>query len=476
MLKDYIEQLGDITDFMPESMKQEYQHICVEYLLLLETHDTKKMQRVLRNGVLSRFRHYERPPAKPALFETYIDSLVGGLEATKKTLANSTEILREKLKTHHDTKSMDAFLRSLQAYRKVRSALDLPSSQSLPQFREAAKLLISSLEINDFDYIAHFQLGWLYLWVLGEADKAEKSFDRASVRSLKDDEYFHAFASRHLAFAYFTNKKYKAALEVIQDAREFTDYEHVLVEYEHLVYALYAGKPELVSENMAALSNDHSLYYLMIQTEPKFQENEQLRLLPESIRKSKIEVLKKRFDKRWEHSQMRLIQMEEGCNVNRVYLRTVKKHISDLDETPFIELDEQGKTLEDNIFRITRAGIADEIDKRHKMYTEQINTKRSQYSWANTFGKLVFTASLYIIVALLVLGIYLVLDRYFIPGDSGITVNNWMIGLSIMIFTLIIGFIFTTFETNQVQKLYAKQKLVDDALDKLHKEVNGVSK
>ena len=472
MLKDYLEQLGSITDFMPDSMKREYRHICVEYLLLLETHDVRKMQRVLRNGVLSRF---DKPPAKPDLFETYIDSLVGGLEATKKTLANSTELLREKLKTHHDTKSMDAFLRSLQAYRKVRSALDLPASQSLPQYKEAAKLLISSLKINDFDYVAHFQLGWLYLWVLGEGEKAEQCFDRAAVRSLKDDAYFHAFASRHLAFAYFTNKKYQPALKVIQDTREFTEYEHVLVEYEHLVYALYANKPELLTENMEALSNDHSLYYLMIQTEPKFKEDKLLQTLPETIRKNKITAIQKQFDKRWENSPMRLIQMEEGCNVNRVYLRMVNKYVSDLDDIPFVELDKQGKELEEKIFQLTRAGIADEIDKRHKLYTDQISKKRSKYSWANSMGKFIFTASLYIIIALLVLGIYLVLDRYFIPGDSGITVNNWMISLSIMIFTMIIGFIFTTFETSQVQKLYAKQKLVDDALDKLHKEVNGVS-
>lgn len=475
MLTDYIEKLGSITEFMPKSMTEEYQHICVEYLLLLDTHDTKRMQRILRNGVLSRFRSFDKPPAKPALFETYIDSLVGGLETTKKTLAGSTEKLREKLKKHHDTKSMDAFLRSLQAYRKIRSALDLPASQSLKQYREAAQLLMSSLEINDFDYMAHFQLGWLYLWVLGENDKAAQCFEHAAMRSLKDDEYFHAFASRHLAFSHFTNKKYSQALQVIQETREFTEYEHVLVEYEHLVYALHAKQPELLIENLETLSNDHSLYYLMIQTESKFRSSATLRALPEIIRKNKIATIHKHFDKRWENSQMRLIQMEEGCNVNRVYLRTAKDLMPELDDVPFIELNEKINPLENKIFNLTRAGIASEIDKRHLMYTDQIHTKRSKYAWANKLGKFVFTASLYIIVALLVLGLYLVLDRYFIPGDSGITVNDWMFALSPMIFTLIIGFIFTTFETSQVQKLYAKQRLVDDALNKLHKETNGVS-
>ncbi len=476
MLTDYIEQLGSITEFMPSRMKEEYQHICVEYLLLLETHDTKKTQRILRNGVLSRFRAYDKPPAKPELFEEYIDSLVGGLEITKKTIANSTDQLREKLKTHYDTKAMDAFLRSLQAYRKIRAALDLPASQSFKQFEEAAQLLTSTLSVNDFDYVAHFQLGWLYLWVLGEADKAIQCFDRAAVRSLKGDEYFHAFASRHLAFAYFINENYSQALRVIQETREFTEYEHVLVEYEHLIYALYADKPELVSDNMEALSNDHSLYYLMIQSEPKFQTYEMLKGLPEQIRQNKIKNIQIRLDKRWETSHMRLIQMEEGCNVNRIYLRTVKKYIADLNDVPFIDLDRKGKQLEKKVFQITREGIEAEVNKRHTLYDEQISQKRSKYEWLNTTGKFIFTASLYIIIALLVLGIYLVLDRYFIPGDSGITINNWMTALSIMIFSLIIGFVFTTFETNQVQKLYAKQKLVDDALDKLHKEVNTVPK
>lgn len=475
MLTNYIDQLGSITEFMPQSMKKEYQHICVEYLLLLDTHDTKRIQRVLRSGVLSRFRAFKKPPAKPDLFETYIDSLVGGLEATKKTLANSTEILREKLKKHHDTKSMDAFLRSLQAYRKIRAALDMPASQSLEQYREAANLLISSLEINDFDYMAHFQLGWLYLWVLGEENKAIQCFDRATVRSQKDDAYFHAFAARHLAFSHFINKNYSQALQVIQEARHFTEYEHVLVEYEHLIYALYAGKTEEITENLEALSNDHSLYYLMIQTEPKFQENDQLATLPESIRKNKIASIQKQFDKHWEHSSMRLIQMEEGCNVNRVYLRTINKLMPELDKIPFIELDEQAKILKRKIFKLTQASIASEIDKRRSVYTKQLDEDLSKYAWVNKLGKIVFTASLYIIIALLVLGIYLVLDRYFIPGDSGITVNNWMIALSIMIFTLVIGFIFTTFETKQTQKLHAKQRLLDDALNKLHKVGNETS-
>ena len=470
MLQKYIEQLGSIVEFMPSIMKEEYRHICVEFLLLLETHDNKRTQRTLRNGVLSHFRHYPTPPSKPELFEEYIDSLIGGLDATKKTLANSTDKLREKLKTQYDTKAMDAFLRSLQAYRKIRAALDLPASQAIDQFKEAAQLLQTSLRINNFDYMAHFQLAWLYLWVLGEPKKAIQSFEHATLHSIKDDEYFHVFAARHLAFAFFCNENYLQALRVIQETRELTKHEHVLVEYEHLVYALYAGKPELLTENLEALANDHSLYYLMIQSEPIFQQYDVLKPLPEVIRKNKIKAIQKQFDKRWENSNMRLIQMEEGCNVNRVYLRTLKAYMPELDDTPFIDLNDKAKELGDKIFEQTHSGIKSEIQKRQAMYTEQIEAKRSKYAWLNATGKFIFTSSLYIIIALLVLGIYLVLDRYFIPGDSGITVNDWMIALSIMIFALIIGFIFATFETKQVQKLYAKQKLVDDAIDKLHKD------
>ncbi len=470
MLQDYIEQLGSIVEFMPSFMKKEYQHIYVEYLLLLETHDTTRVQRILRNGILSRLCWYENLPATTALFEDYIDSLISGLNETKKILSNSTDQLREKLKKHYDTKAMDAFLRSLQAHRKVRAALDLPAKQAIKQFQEAAQLLLTSLKINDFDYIAHFQLGWLYLWVLNKPDKAIQCFDRATIHSSKNDEYFHAFAARHLAFAFFCNQNYLQALRVIQETREFTEYEHVLVEYEHLVYALYANKPELVVENLEALANDHSLYYLMIQSEPLFQRYGILKPLLEVIRKNKIQAIQKQFDKRWENSNMRLIQMEEGCNVNRVYLRTLKACMPVLDNVDFIDLDYKARELGDKIFEKTRSGIKAEIQKRHTMYTEQIKAKRKKYAWLNSIGKFIFTTSLYIIIALLILGFYLVLDRYFIPGDSGITVNDWMIALSIMIFALIIGFIFATFETKQVQKLYVKQKLVDDAIDKLHKD------
>jgi hypothetical protein len=142
----------------------------------------------------------------------------------------------------------------------------------------------------------------------------------------------------------------------------------------------------------------------------------------------------------------------------------------ELDATEFTQLESQSQQLDETIFQVTRANITSEIDKRYQQYDEEIIEKQSGYAWLHKSSKLVFSFALIIIAALFVLGFYLVMDRYFIPGDSGITVNTWLSTLSSMIFVLILGFIGTIFETRAVHKLFAKQKLVNDALDKLNKK------
>jgi len=476
MLQDYIEQLGSVAEFMPQRMKDEYQYICVENLLLLEASDTQTRRYILKNGLTSRFADFEALEPSDALTKSYLDSVINALENTQQTLLNSSEMLRKQFKTQPDTKSMDAFLRSLQAYRKIRAALDLPASQSLFQFQQAEQLLKSSLEINDFDYIAHYQLGWLYLWVLDQNATAQQCFERAAAKSLDNDTHFHLFAQRHVAFSYFMQQQYVDALKIIQNLYSANQHSAInaenlaLLEYEKIRYALYIYDTDIVASNMALLSAQHPLYYLLIQTEALFQKQQNLHALPEQIRDNKLQEIQKSFDQRWKKCPLRLIQMEEGCNVNRVYYRTLKHYLPELASVNFIDLEQQSQTLGDTILQVTRANISNEIDKRHTLYTQQIEAKQSHYTWLHRTGKFLFGTALTIIMALLVLGFYLVLDRYFIPGDSGITINNWMLTLSGMIFVLIIGFVATIFETPAVSALFAKQKLVNEALQRLQEK------
>jgi len=474
MLQDYIEQLGSVAEFMPAEMKDEYQYISVENLLLLEESDSQTCRYILKNGIESRFANLDAFSPPDSLIESYLDSVVDHLKNTQNMLLKSSEILREQFKNQPDTKSMDAFLRSLQAYRKIRAAFDLPASQSHAQFQQAEQLLNSSLNINDFDYMANFQLGWLYLCILNQMDKAQQHLEMAATKSRENDPNFYVFAQRYLAFSYFIKQEYASALHIIQTLNsdihttENTLNNHVLVDYEQIRYALYADDNDSIAAKMASLSAQHPLYYLLIQTEQPFQAQHHLHDLAENIRCQNIQAIQKAFDQRWKRCPLRLIQMEEGCNVNRVFYRTLKHYLPELEQVDFIDLAQESQRLGETIFQVTRANITHEIDKRHKQYTEQIKTKQQRYAWLHRTGRFLFSAALTIIVALLFLGIYLVLDRYFIPGDSGITVNSWMLVLSSMIFVLIVGFIGTIFETRPVYALFAKQKLVNEALDKLH--------
>ena len=469
MLQDYIEQLGSIAEFMPEGLKTEYHFICIENLLLLEQHDTQTARYILKTGLLSRFEPFEQLNISTVLLNDYLDKLISELAESQQVLLDSTEKLRKQVKSEENTQSMDAFLRSLQAYRKIKAALDLPASQSLEQFQQAEQLLISSLEINNFDYLAHFQLGWLYLTILSDLEKAQHCFEIAGKKSLKQDMPFYLFARRHLALCMSMQKDYHTALVIVQDLYQFSAVSCAL-EYEQLRYALYKNEFDIVAQQMSILSNCHSLYFPLIQTEALFQRCTQLHSLPEQIRSNKIRTIQKKFDDRWKRCPLRLIQMDEGCNVNRVYYRTLKHYMPELDATEFMELESQGQQLGETIFQVTRANITSEIDKRYRQYDEEIIKKQQGYVWLHKSSKFVFSFALIIIAALFVLGFYLVMDRYFIPGDLGITVNTWLSTLSGMIFVLILGFIGTIFETRAVHKLFSKQKLVNDALNKLNKK------
>jgi tetratricopeptide (TPR) repeat protein len=471
MLETYHKHIGHIVDLMPSCMTEDYQHIAIEYMLLMDTHFKGKPAKVIISGLKHNLSRLDKSSEHPILTEelsrVYIDSLLAGLNNTKLVLSESLEKLKRKVKDMHDTKVMDVFLHSIQASRKVRAALDLPADEAEKKFAKAAEMFQESVKVNDFDYYSHFQLGWLYLWALGSPEDAQEHFAKAIDLSEEEDTYLHVFALRHLALTHFCQQDYKAALAIIKETRKHTNQEHVLVEFEYLRYALYAKRPELIQTYFESLANDHSLYYLLLQAEPEFKRFRRLRDLPETIRVNRIDAIQKHIDSEWDKTEMRKIQMEEGCNVHRVYLQVLNRYVEELQPLPFTQLEQAEKNITEKVLTVTKEKIAIEIDKRHKLYNKEIEEKQRAYRWVKKIGKTIFVASLYFIAALVLIGIYLFLDRYFLPGDSGINIRDWSILLSSLLITMSLSFLLTTFETSQVKKLYVKQKLVADALNKL---------
>lgn len=473
MQTDYQKQIGQLVDLMPSCMTKRYQHIAVEYLLLLDTYNDDKPTQVIVSGVkqnlYSLFQQAPEPLMSDEQFDLYMDSLLAGLNETKQALSNSLNNIKKQIKAQHNTKTMDVFLRTLQASRKVRAAIDLPAETAKEELEKAIGLYESCLQVNELDYMSHFQLGWLKLWIVGDAKAAKLSFTQAAELSHPNDEYMHVFALRHLALACFCDGEYEVATNIIQQVRHFTEYEHVLVEYEALYYALYANQPEYVEEHFETLANDHPLYFLLLQAEPRFQTYESLKTLPETIRLNKLKDIRRRMDDLWSKSPMKAIRMEEGCNVDRVYAQTSEQYMNELAHLPFTVLEKHRANVTAKVLQVCKDKIAIEIDKRHKLYSKQILDKSRAYHWFKQLGKYIFITALYLIAATLIIGIYLLFDHFVLPGDAGIYLIDWSILLSSLLIVMSLSFLMTTFETSKVKKLYAKQKLVADALNKLHK-------
>jgi len=486
MLDDYLKQIGSIHQLMPACMTQHYQHIAVEYLLLLETHRKDRATQVINSGLHHQLQTYiqhqtttDQASNKPLRlddivakddYQHYLDSLFVGLEQTKQALNISLERIKHHVKSLRNTQAMDIFLHALQASRKMRAALDLPAHQAHDEFLKAAQLFEKSLSMNDFDALAYFQLGWLSLWMLNQADKAKACFEQTvALSAASGDVYLHVFALRHLAFTHVCQTDYSAAVEVIEKARRQTNQEHILVEYEFLCYSLYAQQTDKVAAHFANLANQHPLYYLLLQSDPVFIKHVQLHPLPKKIHAEKIAKIRQAINKQWENSPMRSIRMEEGCNVNRVYSRTAQHYLDELRQLPFPQLVKAQKPVSEKIFTQTREIIAVEIDKRHKQYSQAIEQKRRAYRWLKNIGKFTFISTTYLFSAMLLIGIYLLFDRYYLPGDSGIEGYDWALVTSGLAIVMGFSFILSTFETSHVKKLYAKQKMIADALDKLHK-------
>ncbi|MGV6808870.1 MAG: hypothetical protein ACWA5U_03240 [bacterium] len=501
MLDNYLKQIGSIHQLMPTCMTQYYQHIAIEYLLLLETQHKDRSEQLIDYGLQQQLQRYldqhpqkhpnqlithsqteitrEHTKEKPLTihdlfskndYQRYLDSLLLGLSETQQALKLSAERIKYHVKSLRNTQAMDVFLYALQASRKMRAALDLPAPQARNELLKAAKLFEKSLTINDFDALAYFQLGWLSLWMLNQADKAKTCFQQAiTLSAASGDVYLHVFALRHLAFAHVCEKAYTKAVEVIEQARQHTHQEHILVEYEYLCYALYAQQINKVEVHFAHLANQHPLYYFLLQCEPAYQRQTQLHYLPKKIYDERILTIRQAIDQQWENNPMRDIRMEEGCNVNRVYSRTAQQHIEKIQQLPFSQLSTAQTAVSEKIFNHTQEIIAVEIDKRHKYYSQAIEKKRGAYRWLKRLAKFLFISSAYLFSAMLLVGIYLLFDRYYLPGDSGIEGYDWALVTSGLAIVMGFSFILSTFETSQVKKLYAKQKMVADALNKLHK-------
>ena len=100
----------------------------------------------------------------------------------------------------------------------IQAALRISGNRAEELIGEAKVLCLKAVEKFDYNYSAHFDIGWIYHTIENKPEKAVKYFERAITTSISRDLNFAILSFRNLFQVYLSLGEYKKANETINEA------------------------------------------------------------------------------------------------------------------------------------------------------------------------------------------------------------------------------------------------------------------
>lgn len=281
----YQQQVGAFSNFLSDKRKSAWHRINTEHLLMQANKQGEEIKDVLIQGIqinLDLLGEQNDLIKKQHSLLGYVgegvQNMVDELQEQRKVLNNSQIILKEMLDSIKNPRATEAAEKSRQAERNMYDAKELSKTRAERLLSEAVDLLNESIMLNDYDYEAHFNLGWLYSFYLNDLEKADEHFDTATLRSINRDKKFAAYSLRHLADVRIHAGDYDGALAAIAEAEEL-DVDNIETKYEYARYLLLAGRDDAAGDKLKETIEINPSYHALASLERDFNRSDKIQRL-----------------------------------------------------------------------------------------------------------------------------------------------------------------------------------------------------
>ncbi len=350
------------------------------------------------------------------------------------------------------------------ASRKLSEALLAQGLDASQRVALAEYMLKEALEVNERDYRAHFELGWIYLFMLGRLEDALVHLGQAAIHAEAFDPDFANFALRHLADACYSAKNYSAAVEICQKAIYQSGTDDIEGWYECSRYLAAEGEQSSAAQRLSHVVARSPVYYVQAQAEPDFVGKVEISSMLQEMRSVRVRRIQSYVHTSWQSHPLAAFQLPDQINGTELFRQVVRQHARVLTHLPYVTLSQRERQIGDMILGASRKRIMREVMQRSRQYEQLAERQRSRWGWVNQLGGAFIHVSVVLLLAALIS--YLLRLVFGLLGMGGVFGLDSVIPpvLGGMLLLATVGSVLFQFVPFGVRKLLRKQVELDNTL------------
>ena len=363
------------TIVFPAYKAHTFHRINVEYLAPLQAMRRDGIYKTLTKGIRTNLRKIGSEDDVVHSLRPQLENLASHLSLQTLQLVQARQHLHSNLE--HLTQT---------PHPPLTHAASLESINFDQQLQAVETCLFEALYLNEQDYRAHFELGWLYLFLLGKLPEASAHFALASQQAQTADPQFAVFALRHLADTQYGLGHYSDAIEtalqgLYQQAQP--DLEQV---YECARYLAIAGEHSQATQRLAKIVITSPVYYVQAQAEPDFAHNAEVTTLLQDLRNLHLHKIQQQARLQWQSSKSAQFALPDRIDAQQIFKQISQQHLQVLDGLPYVTLSQRAQQISELMVLSSEQRILQTLQQRAQHYAQLAQRKRDKWQWINKIG------------------------------------------------------------------------------------------
>lgn len=450
--------------FFPAHQHHTFHRINLEYLVPLRSMQQQDVQVLLESGIVHNLRQAGGNTDILPRLRPQLALLAATMTIQSAHLLQGKEQLRRQLlessKTNFST--YRAGMGADFASKKLSESLLAPDADGKQQVLLAEHMLKNALLANDQNYRAHFELGWIYLFMLQRLPEAVFHLKAAAQQAHPVDPVFAGFARRHLADAWYGLQHFDKAAELSLGMLQDADPSDLETRYEASRYLAAAGDNQAAAEHLAQVVGRSPLHYVLAKAEPDFAGKDEVFGVLRDLRGIRVKRIQHYVHANWKQDAIASLPLPDQIDSGALFKQVFQQHVRVMSHLPYVILSQREKQIGDRILDASHKRILREVRLRSRHYEQVAEQERVRWSWVNqTGGILIHISTILLLASLMFYLLRFVLDLLGVGNllNADALVSNLLGGMLLLGATGVTLFQFVPWGMN---KLLHKQVELDN--------------
>lgn len=390
--------------FFPAHKQRTFHRINLEYLAPLQALGRQHIYNLLDAGLRNNLRRIRGAEDVLQSLRPQLETVASHVSLQSAHLLRGREVLQKHLleRSQGNFTLYRAGMEADFASKKLAESLVTQGHAAQERVALAEHMLRDALCVNDNNYRAHFELGWIYLFMLGRLRDSVFHFQQAAVQARSTDPAFSLFAQRHLADAQYGAGQCDAAVETALQVVHQAGDGDLESQYECARYLAAAGEHNLAARRLAQVVARSPVYYVQAQVEPDFADNTDVSCLLRDLRSIRVKRIQAYVQDHWQQTPLATLALPDQINGAELFRQVVHQHTRVLTHLPYVTLSQREQQIGKMILAASQKRILREMRQRSRYYEAVAEQQRSRWNWVNQVGgALIHTAAVLLLAALM---------------------------------------------------------------------------